>query len=309
MEIFKKGECIILLDDRDINDTYFFNSIDYYLIHKSCNTLRLNFKYSSNLIATICLHIKNTDLVSPIKATFGGIQFIENSDISEIDKTLDTFQSYVSSVLMVKNIILTMPPLFYSSQESTLTNILLKKNYLLLNNDLNHFIRTESCNSLFEKMNITTKKKFKRLSKLDLIFKESIKIKNSYDLLKKNRLKKGVNISMTYSQLNEMKIKFPDKFIVFDLLIDEKLIASTVCVSINKNVLYVFYWGHDDRYDKITPIVFLAEKVFQFAKKKDYKILDIGTSSLNGIIDKGLKRFKDSLGFSNQLKLTFKKEL
>lgn len=300
---------MISTDEIDLKDIYFFNSNDYYSIHKSKNTLRLNFNYSSKLIATISLHIEDVNLKSPIKASFGGFQFISNSSVGEIEKIIDIFHSYVSLVLGVKSIILTMPPLFYCYQESKISNILLKKNYCISNNELNHFLRIDSCEMLFEKMNKTCKKKFKKLSNLDLSFKESSSIENSYNLLKNNRLRRGVNISMTFNQLNEMKIKFSDKFFVFDLLLKGKLIASSVCISVNNQVLYVFYWGHDEKFDNISPIVFLSEKIFQFAKEKQYKILDIGTSSINGLIDIGLKKFKDSIGFSNKLKLTFKKEL
>ena len=87
------------------------------------------------------------------------------------------------------------------------------------------------------------------------------------------------------------------------------MISSAFCVSISEDVLYVLYWGHNNKYDNLSPVVFLANNIYDFAKDKNYKILDIGTSSVNGLIDTGLTKFKESLGFSSDLKFTLIKKI
>ena len=76
--------------------------------------------------------------------------------------------------------------------------------------------------------------------------------------------------------------------------------------SFGLNILYVFYWGEIEGYEKLSPIAFLSQKLIKHAKEKKFKLLDIGTSSVNSNPNIGLLKFKKSIGCisCNKLYLT-----
>ena len=84
--------------------------------------------------------------------------------------------------------------------------------------------------------------------------------------------------------------------------------AYAVCVRLNSKILYVLYWGEDEIYRKFSPVVFLCGDLQRYGRKKEFEFLDVGISSLNGVIDTGLMDFKRRLGFVNCEKMVVWKQ-
>lgn len=307
MEIFKKGYYKIFSNSLSLEDSFLFNTYEYYELHSSSNTDYFKLSFKENLVATICVKQEDNNIwKSPIRGTFGGFEFVNNVSPQIIHDSILFFEEFAKSKRKIDAINFTLPPIFYNSAQSTLVNILLRLNYKIINNELNHYSVLNK-SPLRSEMNKTFKKKLNRLLKNDLEFSISSNITESYDLLKINRENRGVKISMSLEKLVEMKKKLNENVLFFDLKSELGLLASSVCISINKSVLYVLYWGHNKEYDHLSPVILLANKIHEFSQNNGYEIMDIGTSSLNGKIDEGLKKFKDSLGFENGLKFTFEK--
>ena len=303
MELFKKNDCTIVSNEIEVENSFIFNTNKYYQIHKTDNCTRLIFYYKAESKAIINIIEENNYVISPIKATFGGFEFLGKFDSELCEIVIETFIEFIKKKYGQTNILITQPPFFYCNNQSVITNILLGKGFLISGNELNHYTPITDF-SLISKMNKTSKKKFNRLNKLGLKFEFSKDLRLSYDVLKENRKKRGVTLSLSYESVLEMMENFADKTFFFDLKNNEDIISSAFCVSISENVLYVLYWGHNSKYDDLSPVVFLANSIYDFAKDKNYKILDIGTSSVNGKIDAGLTKFKESLGFLSDLKFT-----
>ena len=87
------------------------------------------------------------------------------------------------------------------------------------------------------------------------------------------------------------------------------LIASSICIKVSDEVLYVFYWGDIPLESSHSPIIILSSFLYEFCLENKFKILDIGTSTSNGEPNYGLVRFKENIGFKESLKYTmeFKK--
>ena len=99
--------------------------------------------------------------------------------------------------------------------------------------------------------------------------------------------------------------KFPKKFLVFGLFKDQEMIASAICIKIQTNILYVFYWGERLKYKSLSPVAFLSHEIINYCISNKISILDLGTSSYNSLPNYGLINFKKGIGsFScNKLKL------
>lgn len=126
---------------------------------------------------------------------------------------------------------------------------------------------------------------------------------DGYDLLKRNRELRGVNLSLSYDELEHQSKIMHNKYIFFECRdLDEKTLAYAVCVKIRSDVLYVLYWGEDPEQRKNSPVVFLAKSIIDYCIEKKIPILDAGISSFKGKLDRGLYDFKLRLGFESSPK-------
>ncbi len=130
---------------------------------------------------------------------------------------------------------------------------------------------------------------------------------DGYDLLNKNRLARGVRLSLTFNELKKQAKLLNDHFTFFSCLNSSNiLIAYAVCVEISPSVFYVLYWGEQPAYRKLSPVVFLAGSIKLYCYENNYRWLDAGISSLNGIVDDNLMLFKSRLGFTSCPKYTIR---
>ncbi len=287
----------------------YFNSLDFFKYHsKSDEDIYFQLiKINTNQILGEAIFYKcNGAYSSPIKGSYGGFDY--NSNISY--ETINFFISYVLKYLLSKNpkeIIVKLKPSCYSEKIfSVSTNILLNNGFRILKNDLNY-----SC--LVTKMEYVNKIKYgakKRIKKCkkhgyDFKFLSNSKWNDVYTLIKNNRESKGIKISMDINEFESHINSFSDKIILFGVT-DNKdtLIASSVCIKNNKDSLYVFYWGEIEEKKDYSPVIILSEGIYNYCKLNSIRLLDIGTSTINGKPLSSLIKFKESLGFEASSKMT-----
>ena len=101
---------------------------------------------------------------------------------------------------------------------------------------------------------------------------------------------------MTWESISDMLNIYSDKIHCFGLRHSSELIASAICINVLNDILYVFYWGEIEGYENLSPIAYLCLKLVEYAQEKNYRILDIGTSSLHSKVNYGLYKFKNNIG-------------
>ena len=286
-----------------------FNLPDFFELHKIEASLYISIKYKGRLVG-VC-HFTETghgNVRSPFKGTYGGISL--SSDLS--------FQSIQESVICVidylrkKNFrsveIVTEPFSHNLHKSSVILSVLLKLGFFIDNYEVNHSIAIDG-NSLVSKMMRNNRKRYNKCLNAEYRFDEAYSEKDKhevYNLIRENRESNGYVISMSFKQILDMDARFVDRLHFFRVFYEEKLVASSVCIKISSDVLYVFYWADKKGYETFSPVVFLASGIYAFAQRSEFKILDIGTSSLMGLPNLGLIGFKENLGFRVSPKLTYK---
>jgi len=55
--------------------------------------------------------------------------------------------------------------------------------------------------------------------------------------------------------------------------------------------------------------VSVADAIYRYAQKIGFKVMDVGTSTIDFEVNFGLLEFKRGLGFAESLKLTMRKKL
>ena len=132
-----------------------------------------------------------------------------------------------------------------------------------------------------------------------------------YNVLDINRKSKGNKLSLDFKSIQAICKSFQKYIKIFSAIDEnEKIIATAFCIKVNKKVIYVFYWGELPEVKNYSPVVFLSEAIFYFCKKNNYKFIDIGTSSIKGVPNTDLIKFKERIGYiaAPKISLIFKSQ-
>lgn len=261
------------------------------------------------LITSALYFTDNGAYLSPKRGTYGGLAVHNSVDIVLVELFIKALKLHTER-MGGKSICLKLAPTSHNASGiSTLTNVLLRHNFFILSHELNYSLHIDE--QLFKnRIQYGNKKKLTKCINSGFLFQEerSENISEVYSTIQENRNRKGYQLSMTQDQLCDMQKLFPERFKLFSVREPDKnmVIASAVCIIVNEGILYVFYWGDASGYEGHSPIAYLANGLYDYCKKLEFKILDVGTSTINGEPNYGLINFKRNLGFSESLKLTLK---
>lgn len=123
------------------------------------------------------------------------------------------------------------------------------------------------------------------------------------------RAEKDFTMSMTIEELSAAVSQFPGRYVLFGVFDRTTLVAAAVCVRVYDDVLYDFYHDHSKDSDHLSPVVMLVDGIHQYCFANNIRLLDLGTSSVDGQPNFGLLRFKMRLGARPVPKYIFKKKL
>lgn len=308
----KNNKYKIVVNDFLISDlNHIFNEINFFKLHslsKADLYLQLIRISDNKVFANITFYLNNHNhYLSPARGTFGGVSAVDNIDFS----LLEEFLTIVVNQLLLRNssmITVKLQPLSHNPQLFSLClNIFSRLNFAITSYDLNYSLDIN--NEVFlSRLSHGNQKKLKQCLR-DGFFTSKLDISRfgeAYQVIQSNRESKGYPMTMDQASFLQMVKIFPKSincFAVFNPS-DLSMIASSICISINSDILYVFYWGDVQSNDSYSPITLLSSHIYDFAKENSYKIMDVGTSTMNGEPNYGLINFKRNLGFEESLKLT-----
>lgn len=274
-------------------------------------------RYDSTTIQTVCLFKENKPLAtipfvcsdntasSLPKSPFGAIKAV--ADIKK--NTLQYFTEHLVSQLQkqgIHTINITSFPRIYNahlfdiSHETFLDigftiNVMNTSQYLPVDGEFRTSIKASEKRYL----NNATKKGY--------VFRELTldNLSQAYELIKDSRENKGYPVTMSFEDLKTTIARFPHNYLIFGLYHHDVLIATSVCIRVNSQILYTFYIGDNIDFRKSSPVVPLIHNIYKYAGDNGFKILDLGLSTENGKVNKGLFHFKESLGALTTEKPTY----
>lgn len=252
------------------------------------------------------VHIYEYEGRSPLSATFGGIEFDDSIKLKELtDLVLNASKEIISR--QVNRISVTLPPQVYNNQRFVKAyQAFSDAGYSAFNSQVVASL-TVSEHTFKSKIHKSEVKKLKKAEGLGFCFLvESVdSLFQFYDLIAASRRTKGRNLSLTRSQLEEIISYQPDKFHLYSVRHNDKLVAAAICIQLSEEVFYVFYADHLKTYSSVSPIVQLYQGIYEDCQSKGVKILDFGTSPEGSTTNYSLLDFKEYLGSELSLKVTF----
>jgi hypothetical protein len=306
ININKDYKILVNSFSKKISDQFFFSK-EFFNYYSQSNLdfyfelLQIN---KNKVMGVFPLYFSKNNFYSPLKGTYSGVHFDEDLDLEILEHFIIGCFAYIKNKSKFKNIYIKLPPLIHDlGGISKLLNIFLRNNFKLTNFEINHHLKVsdKKYESFLSKGNL---KKLKIAEKKYIIKEDDFsKIEEFYNVLEINRKSKGNNISMTFEELKNFTNEFIKNVKIFSVTYNNIIIAAAYCIQINKELLYVFYWGELPVFKSDSPVVYLSKSIYDYSKIKDIEIIDVGTSSVSSIPNHGLVRFKNRIGYKESLKI------
>ncbi|MBB6002782.1 hypothetical protein [Arcicella rosea] len=243
---------------------------------------------------------------SPLRATFGGIEF---SEVLPKESLFRFIELAFNTLLKLESLQITFCPesYFNINQREALDFCFEKLAFKHCTVDQNFEIVITDL-SFYETLKSQRHKQLLRKSlKNSFFFREEKEpdLALIHNFITQSRVRKNRKMTMTFVDLRQSVELFPDNFNFFSVSHEQKIIAVGVTVKITDEILYTFYLADDEDYLKYSPTIYLISGIYEYCQRNNFRLLDLGIATEKGILNKGLAQFKQRLGAKQSLKKSF----
>jgi len=261
------------------------------------------------ILSSIFFNIKGGIAVSPLRAPFGSFEMSEQVQAKEFYDFVFWIEGQLRKTKVIQVEIL-CPPELYMPTQPLITSTLVSQGYAVIQAEPGCCISVNAI-PLTRKMRPNKKRVLWQGQKAGLVYKKLplINLKEIYFFLEACRKEKGQTLSMTLTGLGKTIEAIPKSFFLVGVYLQDQLIAASVCIRVSQSIVYTFYLGHFHQYDKISPVVFLINSLYDWCSRHGIALLDLGTSTLDGKPNFSLLDFKLRMGGTLTPKYRFQKTL
>lgn len=289
-----------------------FQSRAFFNLHSRSNSSFFELSIRGRIRA--CIHFTQIDdsgtWRSPARGTFAGLWFEDGLKTKDLLSFLNDVELSLRSKGAKVIEILPAPQAHNEAAFARQFYLLRMCGFEMVRCDLNQSLKIDD-RSLADRMSYGNLKRLRKCERGGLVATKllSSELERVYDTLLLNRRSKGHCLSMTLAELETMLHIFPQDVIMYGCVDGDYLAAAAFCLRLSSEVLYVFYWGDRPEYASYSPVVVVADAVYRHGQEQGYKVMDVGTSTIDREPNFGLLEFKQGLGFTESLKLILRKSL
>jgi hypothetical protein len=285
-----------------------FNQARHLLLQsrKDWRVYGLRSKETKKTVALLIFNRRGKKMFSPLRAPFGSLEVFEMIEQKQIDTLFfrieEDFKRLGILYCQIKNY-----PEAYGPLATRLLHHAALKLGFGCKEEVSSIIQVE-VRPFEKKISISQRQKLKKSEKRFVHSQPRIStIKNVYDFISESRKEKNQLLSMSFRQLKKVVDRFPKDFLLFQVADEHNIAAAAIVIKVNNKILYTFYYAHDRRFNKISPTVMLISGIYRYAQEHQYEQIDLGTSMVNGGINRPLIQFKKSIGGQPSIKYIFDK--
>jgi len=266
-------------------------------------------KTAGKYLAHIAFNIENDLAVSPLKAPFGGVEFAEGIHDNALSKFLELLEKRLREQGVIE-IRIHQAPDNYTSQE-TIDKLFHHSGFELIQERVYQGIDIDEI-PLSEKMHEMQKRRLRKSERELFVFKKYPKneLAKAFMQIDRWRTMAEKSLSMTWADLHNSSKRNPKAYHAFGLENEHGLmIAGSIVVRVNENVLYHFFPAHYDAYNQFSPMVMLMNGIYDWGRKNGFKHLDLGTSYVHKKVNSNLRTFKERMGAKEYSARSWRKKL
>ncbi|MEL7003990.1 MAG: GNAT family N-acetyltransferase [Bacteroidota bacterium] len=279
-----------------ISSEYLYNTHSYLLEYDTKDLVRLQWKSQKGNTCSLTGVIRDSQFSSVPWGTFGGFEVEHGAGEDEIREFIALVVSSAQQ-MELKELRIKLPPDFYLQKVPALKQSLHCHQFVAVRSDINQHIEINS-KQYRQRITYNELKKLKKSENEGFTFAKLNRqhLPEAYRLIRDNRIRKGFPVSMTLQTLDNMFEKLPQHYHLFGIYDNKKLIATGVSIRVNQASLYNFYHGDDQEYRVYSPVVMLLDGIYSYCQQSQIETLDLGISSDQGELNKGLFVFKKNCG-------------
>lgn len=225
---------------------------------------------------------------------------------SNIEKIEDGFTELIEQCKKrsLDRINIRLAPYFYENSIVTSEFVLRKMGFSTTNNALWQTIPCQSISnktSYIDSLKHSSRKAIKKFQghSVSLVEVDLLDIKQveaAYELINKNRLKINTKLKYTLSYLIKLIESFPANIRLFNLNVNDELVAAAICHVTQAKILYVAAWGDYGHELEYSPMYNFAAELVNLCLREEIHYLDFGISSDLNLYTPKLHSFKENIG-------------
>ena len=285
-----------------MNLTYLFHSEQFVKQQGEAIELIAGMGESS---ARISIFLENGQALSPVKAPFGSFLFEGEPNPDLVRQILFQIEN-LASRMRLTIFTLVLPPDSYQPEiHFWLQSLLLDNGYQIAWQDLNFHL--DLSKQFIQGLHRSERWKLNKAIREGYQFKkiDSPDWDFAYSFFLESRNRKGYTLSMEKSELEKAFELFPEHYTMYGILFSGSYVALAISIEVNREIEYLFYTADDLKHRKRSPMVLLHAGLVRMSQSKGSSLLDLGTSSVKGVVNNGVATFKRNLGATASLKSTF----
>ena len=260
-------------------------------------------------VAQIHFHVADRLARSPFGAPFGSVECSERLQPAELYAFLAGIELHLKDI-GVTDIHITNPPRAYAPEKwSLVETFLLNLGYVVAGAEVGTVIEVTDLPFAgvvrhAEKLRIQQGKR----AGLSLHQCGTEQLREAYDFLAQRHGERGYKVSLTFEALERTVRVFPDRYPVFIVRHGQRVVAASISVRIQSNILYNFMVNHEREYNHLSPPILLMEGIYDYCRRSGIGLFDLGTSASDGQPNFPLLDFKVHIGGKPTSKFSFYKK-
>ncbi len=262
------------------------------------------------VLASVFFSIEGSAAISPRSAPFGSFELSEKISPSQLFDFITYIETRLQALGIKKVRIKGYPEQYHLSQHNAITVLLLNHGYLISNAELGACMSINEA-SFADRIDSWERRKLRQATQADLRFEPLPlkKLESVFHFINQCRQERGQSLSMSLTALSEVVADLSKYFLLFGVYHRREMVAASISIRVRKDILYNFYSAHSRQSDSLSPVVLLIQGIYEWCRDHRFRLLDLGTSALDGKPNFSLIEFKLRLGADPTMKLTYEKIL
>lgn len=289
---------------------FLFNDSNHLLLQSKKDWHVFDFRESKThkTYARISFNIKFGEAYSPLRAPFGSVEVYRRMTENQLKEFFERVESELTNLGVQKMVIRNFPDLYDEHLSQTVSEVMRSFHYTS-GEEISSIIQVNE-KAFEKKIKVSERQKLKKATALFQIDKVGVSnLKQIYSFIADCRKERNQSLSMTLVELRKTVSIFPDRFYFFKAVRKSEIVAAAIVIQISKEILYTLYYAHAKKHNQVSPVVFLISGIYEFAWVNKFNMIDLGTSMIDGHVNKPLLHFKKSIGGVSCSKFTYTKLL
>jgi hypothetical protein len=290
-------------------DTFFFLSEPFIFRNNPENIVTFKHEEGGVEVVKIFFSQSANSIKSLDHSPFGGFILSQGASEDSIAKLIVKIEAWCSRIGVMEICIRIHPDIYNPIESRLVDSVLHQTGYQVALKELLQVIAVDR-NSL---AGFKRDRRRKLRSCIEAGFRfvrlSPDQIDSAYSIFVECRNDKNYPVTMSLDDFKIAFKKFPDQYFLFGVLDGDTLVAASVCVVVNDQILYDFFQGDRLSMRKFSPLTLLVKGIIEFCLDHGFRLLDLGVSTDERGINIGLQQFKTSFGARTDQKLTYYKRI